>query len=102
LPRPPPALPPFPTRRSSDLDGGGRSATVTGPMPPPPRPPAAPLITRRSTLAFGVLLFVALVAASMLYGASGSGSMRGSGALGVRSEEHTSELQSRGHLVCRL
>src|SRR5207253_11514751 len=23
-------------------------------------------------------------------------------ALGVRSEEHTSELQSRGHLVCRL
>src|SRR5690625_6811402 len=22
--------------------------------------------------------------------------------LGVRSEEHTSELQSRGHLVCRL
>src|SRR5207253_9050734 len=24
------------------------------------------------------------------------------GAVGVRSEEHTSELQSRGHLVCRL
>src|SRR5207253_8226582 len=24
------------------------------------------------------------------------------GARGVRSEEHTSELQSRGHLVCRL
>src|SRR5690625_6933489 len=24
------------------------------------------------------------------------------GALSVRSEEHTSELQSRGHLVCRL
>src|SRR5439155_26933906 len=24
------------------------------------------------------------------------------GALGDRSEEHTSELQSRGHLVCRL
>src|SRR5690625_5828536 len=23
-------------------------------------------------------------------------------AIGVRSEEHTSELQSRGHLVCRL
>src|SRR5690625_5637134 len=23
-------------------------------------------------------------------------------ALGIRSEEHTSELQSRGHLVCRL
>ena len=52
-------------------------------MPPPPRPPAVPLITRRSTLAFGVLLFAALVAGSMLYSASGSGSMRGSGALGV-------------------
>src|SRR5690625_6688231 len=24
------------------------------------------------------------------------------GAVGMRSEEHTSELQSRGHLVCRL
>src|SRR5690625_6735426 len=24
------------------------------------------------------------------------------GAKGIRSEEHTSELQSRGHLVCRL
>src|SRR5207253_5972628 len=24
------------------------------------------------------------------------------GAFGARSEEHTSELQSRGHLVCRL
>src|SRR5690625_1251808 len=24
------------------------------------------------------------------------------GGLGIRSEEHTSELQSRGHLVCRL
>ena len=52
-------------------------------MPAPPRPPADPLITRRSTLVFGVLLFAALVTGSMLYSASGSGSMRGSGALGV-------------------
>src|SRR5690625_6258116 len=29
-------------------------------------------------------------------------SLVGSGSLRVRSEEHTSELQSRGHLVCRL
>src|SRR5690625_5897121 len=30
-------------------------------------------------------------------------SYRGMGSLGaMRSEEHTSELQSRGHLVCRL
>src|SRR5439155_21538620 len=27
---------------------------------------------------------------------------KGHGRRGVRSEEHTSELQSRGHLVCRL
>src|SRR5690554_7310288 len=27
---------------------------------------------------------------------------KGSGAYGTRSEEHTSELQSRPHLVCRL
>jgi hypothetical protein len=52
-------------------------------MRPSSRPPAAPLITRRSTLAFGVLLFAALVAGSMLYAASGTGSTRGSGALGV-------------------
>src|SRR5690625_5863419 len=28
--------------------------------------------------------------------------VRGHGQIGDRSEEHTSELQSRGHLVCRL
>src|SRR5690625_6636907 len=27
---------------------------------------------------------------------------QGTGAIMLRSEEHTSELQSRGHLVCRL
>src|SRR5690625_6678567 len=30
------------------------------------------------------------------------GGERSRSARGVRSEEHTSELQSRGHLVCRL
>src|SRR5437870_13886852 len=29
-------------------------------------------------------------------------SVLGEGGMGKRSEEHTSELQSRGHLVCRL
>jgi hypothetical protein len=52
-------------------------------MPPPPSPPTAPLITRRNTLFSGVVLFAALVAGSMLYTASGSGSARGSGALGI-------------------
>src|SRR3712207_8120815 len=31
-----------------------------------------------------------------------SGSIRGNEVAGSRSEEHTSELQSRQHLVCRL
>lgn len=52
-------------------------------MPPPARPPQDPLITRRSTIAFGVVLFFAFAGGSVLYTASGSGSARGSGALGV-------------------
>src|SRR5439155_8033714 len=33
---------------------------------------------------------------------SGYGEIEGAGTADRRSEEHTSELQSRGHLVCRL
>src|SRR5690625_6323834 len=33
---------------------------------------------------------------------SGSAGVGGGTGVGGRSEEHTSELQSRGHLVCRL
>src|SRR5690625_6424221 len=36
------------------------------------------------------------------YMAKGIESRRPPGVLQTRSEEHTSELQSRGHLVCRL
>src|SRR5437870_10935277 len=35
-------------------------------------------------------------------GMNGLDLLRHLGATGSRSEEHTSELQSRGHLVCRL
>src|SRR5215208_8534116 len=35
-------------------------------------------------------------------GAGGGGASRRARPRGPRSEEHTSELQSRGHLVCRL
>src|SRR5439155_14546431 len=34
--------------------------------------------------------------------ATADGAKSGSTGIGGRSEEHTSELQSRGHLVCRL
>src|SRR5690554_7036527 len=44
-----------------------------------------------SLTAMGVPMLLAIVLAVVL-----------AGVLGVRSEEHTSELQSRPHLVCRL
>src|SRR5690625_6162299 len=48
-------------------------------------------------LNFGVLAVTALLAQSEV------GMGLGLGLFGIlRSEEHTSELQSRGHLVCRL
>src|SRR5690625_543067 len=37
-----------------------------------------------------------------LYAQSSEGMLRWVGSAAPRSEEHTSELQSRGHLVCRL
>src|SRR5690625_6103408 len=80
---PPPAPPPFPTRRSSDL--------------------------RTSTPPFPVRISTANAAAKASTGTTrdqckGLGLVRAATPSGViaRSEEHTSELQSRGHLVCRL
>ena len=52
-------------------------------MPPSARPSPDPLITRRSTIVFGVVLLVALATGSILYSASGAGNARGSGPLGV-------------------
>src|SRR5437870_10117726 len=65
----------FPTRRSSDLSSRARCAS-SGPNA------SVPLDGRRCDRA-------------------GEGTP-GAGRGGPRSEEHTSELQSRGHLVCRL
>jgi len=45
----------------------------------PPRPPAAPLITRRSTLGFGIAFFASGLSYSLLFPASD----RGAGPLGV-------------------
>src|SRR5439155_20902697 len=73
------ALHSFPTRRSSDL---GASMTTTWSAPPDPG-------TRRPSA----------------MQARGAPTMRAWwrwATAGRRSEEHTSELQSRGHLVCRL
>src|SRR5687767_15736287 len=71
----------FPTRRSSDLNTGETtSATISAVRSTPgktsrPKPTAVPEITRSEI--------------------SGT-------AVGFRSEEHTSELQSLAYLVCRL
>src|SRR5207253_9707387 len=82
----------FPTRRSSDLSGYTVAAQARSPNVAPafrPRcqtgPRSAPCDNAAS---------------------SREGPWRrrnaGCGSLSERSEEHTSELQSRGHLVCRL
>src|SRR5690625_6807751 len=71
-----------PTRRSSDLRNSSRR------RPWPTR--------RRTTSAAEATLSIAT------WETSGDRQRRLSGRRGPRSEEHTSELQSRGHLVCRL
>src|SRR5207253_6951872 len=97
--RPLPPLHSFPTRRSSDLSlrlmfatalAGGALAVVfivaSGRI----------LETLRNTL--GVVAFHAqhgLQSHPVV-------NLDNPGAVRMRSEEHTSELQSRGHLVCRL
>src|SRR5690625_5374323 len=69
---PPRPMLPFPTRRSSDLTMKTASVSINN-------------VT--DTIGEGLELAANSTAA---------------GAQDVRSEEHTSELQSRGHLVCRL
>src|SRR5690625_6209233 len=57
-------------------------------------------IARKAEDTLGTLLATACTLATVLFGFVNAGVA--SGLLPVRSEEHTSELQSRGHLVCRL
>src|SRR5206468_958811 len=97
----PRALPSFPTRRSSDLRarGGARPDRVPGSgagrrragAPPPRRRGRARRRHRHGLLtARGPLRRRA------------AGARRTRAGRGARSEEHTSELQSRSDLVCRL
>src|SRR5437870_6645872 len=79
-----PALHSFPTRRSSDLAAAHESRPDTPYLQP------APLREALTALALGADQACPFV-------------LRGEETKGqARSEEHTSELQSRGHLVCRL
>src|SRR5690606_39350402 len=83
-----PHLLPFPTRRSSDLPGRARRALRLRVAAPAARPHPAcrPGGAARGPPAGG--------RAAPLAG--------GLGPAGLRSEEHTSELQSRENIVCRL
>src|SRR5690606_40387136 len=98
-PRP---FPTFPTRRSSDLFGFLVPlffiyTGVTFDL--------ASLLASPTAIALVPLLLVALLvirgAAAQVSVAAGTG-VRERTAIGMRSEEHTSELQSRENLVCRL
>src|SRR5439155_11280582 len=84
------ALHSFPTRRSSDL----RSNPVTSTPRLARGPSKRPLPQPGSSTERGL--------PSRSSSQSTSSSMSQSKATSYRSEEHTSELQSRGHLVCRL
>src|SRR5207244_11812958 len=96
--RPPRHLHPFPTRRSSDLDGGEAIRTF-------------PSSSRTSADAgmIDALFRIGQQAASHwlerhyeALGQRGTVDIRRIGRGAARSEEHTSELQSPDHLVCRL
>src|SRR5207253_8392665 len=88
----PGSLPSFPSRRSSDLGASARTNdTAWRCMLAPMRARLASSCSRNGIMA---------VATETIY--FGETSMRSTSDGGTRSEEHTSELQSRGHLVCRL
>src|SRR5207253_5605277 len=101
-PRPPRDLHSSPTRRSSDLapqEDGGIVAV------PPLDQVGPPLQTNRTVLATNIKLLGRALAelqrearAAVIDEARAYLAQAGEP---VRSEEHTSELQSRGHLVCR-
>src|SRR5207253_10666290 len=85
---------PFPPRRSSDLCDASRRAA-------PPmhgaRPDCVDQVRFKRT-GTGRLGFPVMVTTKFKTGGEGDDAE----AAAMRSEEHTSELQSRGHLVCRL
>src|SRR5207244_9858603 len=86
----PPHPPSFPTRRSSDLTAALRPARL------PPRRRLAPSIRNSGTDS------LTRETASSMPGACERSSENAKSLRRHRSEEHTSELQSPDHLVCRL
>src|SRR5207253_6033170 len=87
---PPPDLHFFPTRRSSDLASASSASSL------------ARSRTTRPSSTRGRTPRSASARSSCCREKSTSRSISCASATSARSEEHTSELQSRGHLVCRL
>src|SRR5207253_5936046 len=90
----------FPTRRSSDLDGSLHRAGLSLNLPvsdSDPRNSGILQSRRYHDLHHGTNVWVK---SRWVRGRNRVCSVRCSRR--IRSEEHTSELQSRGHLVCRL
>src|SRR5690606_41692368 len=93
-------LHPFPTRRSSDLQDGR-----------PSKPAASVHIPGNSAFGDGMVYFFGIFgphgtdrhpAAKVSGKVNFFGGLPDAAQWAVRSEEHTSELQSRENLVCRL
>src|SRR5699024_12089693 len=87
--RPHRLLPSFPTRRSSDLIDAQLAAPTSTPVHGNPKASAPKDKDARPT-------------ATAEYSDAFWNMIRARGSYGERSEEHTSELQSRFDLVCRL
>src|SRR5207244_13127839 len=93
----PSALPSFPTRRSSDLTSNALATTsilpvaIFGLFVPVGRRRTLPVTARTHSLRNDAARSKSSCAKS-----------EGSKTVCVRSEEHTSELQSPDHIVCRL
>src|SRR5690625_6267668 len=86
-----PHLPSFPTRRSSDLAREAQRVTLIG--------AGVDLVVGVLKLVAGLVVGSAALVADAIHSFS---DLVTDGFVLARSEEHTSELQSRGHLVCRL
>src|SRR5207253_5872874 len=93
----------MPTSRKSDSSGRmspDRSSERNGSRPPPSYEKTSRTSPGAATLSRLALSgFAAAAGLGLAWEASGPAA---SSAGPLRSEEHTSELQSRGHLVCRL
>src|SRR5439155_26536558 len=83
----------FPTRRSSDLYGSTRPGRWLL---------AGALLGLAMLMRWQLATYGLVAAGEAALTVRREGLLRNQPVRGQRSEEHTSELQSRGHLVCRL